>query len=363
MNNFNELLRGFKEKSRHSLGYPTNHNFNYKELYPFMDYMINNVGDPFLGGSLYSLNTHDIEREVIEWFADLYNAPKDNFWGYVTNGGTEGNMYGMYLAREAFPHSVLYFSESTHYSVRKLAHILDMTYVIIKSIHGCMDMTDFLKQVSQRRDKAAIVFANIGTTMKGATDNIKSIKDVLMDLSIHHYIHADAALFGMVTPFSSECSPINFNDGIDSISVSGHKMIGMPFPSGIVVARKHFVDRVKSPVEYIGSLDTTISGSRNALSPLMFKYAIENIDFYAIVAEIMKLSNYTAEKIKGYRHNGSNIIWFKKPSRELIEKWQLATEGDYSHIVVMPHVTKEMVDQFIKEYNDDMAIYSDGAPL
>jgi histidine decarboxylase len=355
--NLDDLLKNFQEKAQHSIGYPTNHKFNYKELYPFMDYMINNVGDPFLGGSLYSLNTHDVEREVIEWFADLYNAPKDNFWGYVTNGGTEGNMYGMYLAREAFPHSILYFSESTHYSVRKLAHILDMTYVIIKSHQGYIDLKDFESQVSQRRDRAAIVFANIGTTMTGAVDYIRWIKDILVNNAIQHYIHADAALFGMLTPFCSETPSIDFEQGIDSISVSGHKMIGMPFPSGIVVARKHFVDRVKSPVEYIGSLDTTISGSRNALSPLMFKYAIENIDFYAIVAEIIKLSNYTAERIKGYRHNGSNIIWFKKPSRKIIEKWQLATEGDYSHIVVMPHVTKEMIDKFIEEYYKDIAIY------
>lgn len=361
--NIDSLLQSFEEKSQHSIGYPTNHNFNYKELYPFMDYMLNNVGDPFLGGSLYSLNTHNIEREVIEWFADLYNAPKDNFWGYVTNGGTEGNMYGMYLAREAFPHSILYFSESTHYSVRKLAHILDMTYVIIKSNQGQMDFNDLDRQISQRRDKAAIVFANIGTTMMGAIDYINIIKEILMRNAIQHYIHADAALFGMLLPFMDDVPKIDFKHGIDSISVSGHKMIGMPFPSGIVVARKHFVDRVKSPVEYIGSLDTTISGSRNALSPLMFKYAIEEINFYDVADRICYLTHYAANGLKAYNNYGSNIIWFPKPSKEMIEKWQLATEGDYSHVVIMPHVTKEMIDQFVKEYNDDIIIHSDGAPL
>ena len=34
--------------------------------------------------------------------------PKET-WGYCTNGGTEGNMYGLFLAREIYPKGIVYY--------------------------------------------------------------------------------------------------------------------------------------------------------------------------------------------------------------------------------------------------------------
>ncbi|SHL30149.1 hypothetical protein [Chryseobacterium contaminans] len=36
------------------------------------------------------MNTHSFEREVIDFFAHLFNAQENNYWGYITNGGSEG---------------------------------------------------------------------------------------------------------------------------------------------------------------------------------------------------------------------------------------------------------------------------------
>lgn len=45
------------------------------------------------------------------YFAEIFQIPFEESWGYVTNGGTEGNMFGCYLARELFPDSTLYYSK------------------------------------------------------------------------------------------------------------------------------------------------------------------------------------------------------------------------------------------------------------
>lgn len=58
----------------------------------------------------------------------------------------------------------------------------------------------------------------------------------------------------------------------------------------------------------------------------------------------------------------SFIVAFKSPPQYLIEKWQLATQsyadpGNYgrfretrwSHMVVMPHVNKEIIREFIAD--------------
>lgn len=73
----------------------------------------------------------------------------------------------------------------------------------------------------------------------------------------------------MILPFVDNPQPFNFADGIDSIGVSGHKMIGSPIPCGIVVAKKKNVDRISVEIDYISAHDKTISGSRNGHTPLM----------------------------------------------------------------------------------------------
>jgi histidine decarboxylase len=88
-----------EQKSKNILGYPVSTDFDYSELYPLFHYPLNNVGDPMID-STYALNSRAFEREIIEFFAELFKAPSDDFWGYVTNGGSEGNLYALYLARE-----------------------------------------------------------------------------------------------------------------------------------------------------------------------------------------------------------------------------------------------------------------------
>ena len=91
--------------------------------WPFLQYSANNVGDPF-HDSNFRPNSHEIEREVVHLFADLMRIERDQAWGYVTSGGTEGNMYGLYMGRELFPDGVVYFSQDTHYSVVKILSVL-----------------------------------------------------------------------------------------------------------------------------------------------------------------------------------------------------------------------------------------------
>lgn len=40
---------------------------------------------------------------VLDWFASLWEIGRSDYWGYVTTGGTESIMYGLYSAREQHP--------------------------------------------------------------------------------------------------------------------------------------------------------------------------------------------------------------------------------------------------------------------
>ena len=160
-----DYLQQMKLEADQFLGYPCSREFDYTPLYPFMDFPLNNVGDPFVP-SAYHLNTHDYECEVIRFFTDLTHGAQDQTWGYVTNGGTEGNMYGIYLAREIYPEGLVYFSEATHYSVPKILRMVRARNIMIKSGRdGEMDYQDLAETIRIHRDVPPIIFANIGTTV------------------------------------------------------------------------------------------------------------------------------------------------------------------------------------------------------
>ncbi|WP_232756027.1 histidine decarboxylase [Salegentibacter salarius] len=258
-----ERLENLKEslgKSRDTfLGYPVSKDFDYSELTPFLQYPINNLGDPFEEGT-WKVQTHEMEKEVVAFFAKLFRAHPKDYWGYVTNGGSESNLYGLYLAREMYPKAMVYYSESTHYSVRKNIHLLNIPSIVIRSQeNGEIDYEDFENTLRMNRHKPAIVLTTFGTTMKEAKDDVSRIKGILRNLAVQdHYIHCDAALSGSYGAFMEPRVPFDFKDGADSISISGHKFVGSPIPCGVIITKRGHRDRIAKGISYIGSLDTTI---------------------------------------------------------------------------------------------------------
>lgn len=129
-----------------NIGYPESADFDYTNLERFLRFSINNCGD---WGEYcnYLLNSFDFEKEVMEYFADLFKIPFEQSWGYVTNGGTEGNMFGCYPGREIFPDGTLYYSKDTHYSVAKIVKLLRIKSQVVESLpNGEIDYDDLMKK-------------------------------------------------------------------------------------------------------------------------------------------------------------------------------------------------------------------------
>jgi histidine decarboxylase len=352
------LLEDIEAKNRACLGYPSAKDFDFRLLADFLHYPLNNVGDPFAEGT-YRVSSREFEREVLQFMAEFLRAPEGNWWGYVNNGSTEGNLYGLYLARELYPRGIVYFSQDTHYSVSKNVHFLNLRHIMIRSqSHGEIDYEDLQETLNIHRDVPAIVFANIGTTMKEAKDDVRRIREIVEDLAmVDCYIHSDAALCGFIAPFVKPRAAFDFADGADSVAVSGHKFIGSPIPSGIVLARKENVDRIARSVAYIGSMDTTITGSRNGLTPLMLWHTIRTMGLAGIrrrVRASIDMAAYVEQELKAvgvaaWRNPNAITVLFPKPSAEIRLKWQLANSGELAHIIAMPGTEKDVLDNFISD--------------
>lgn len=360
-----ELLNKVKTASDLFLGYPVSKDFDYSALSEFLKYPINNLGDPY-ESSTYKVQTHEMEREVIAFFAELFRANMNDYWGYVTNGGSESNLYGLYIARETYPKAMVYFSESTHYSVKKNIHLLNIPSIVIRSQeNGEIDYEDLERTLQFNRHKPAIILTTFGTTMKESKDDVSKIKGILKKLAIQdHYIHCDAALSGSYGAFLEPKSPYDFQDGADSIAVSGHKFIGSPIPCGVIITRRTLRDRISKGVSYIGSLDTTITGSRNGHSALFLWYAIQKMGLKGLkqryihsleVAEYCK-TELNKIGIKAWSNKGAITVVFPQVSEEIKTKWQLATEEGTTHIICMPNVTKERIDAFVKDVKEELCL-------
>lgn len=338
------------------LGFPMARDLDFTGVALYASRFMNNIGDPFVAGSC-QLDIKDLERSVLDFFAKSFNAPANNYWGYVTSGSTEGNLYGLYMARGNYPEGVVYYSEAAHYSIPKNIHLLGMTGCNVGSqASGELDYDAFRLAVATNAGKPAIVVANIGTTMTEAMDHVATIRTILQDLAVEDvYIHSDAALAGCYAGFVQGAS-YDFADGVDSISVSGHKFLGVTMPCGAVIIKDCRRKVVQENVPYIDSPDSTISGSRSGHTVLGMWYALEQVGTGRMrerYVECLELAKYTETQLRtigweAWRNPHAITTVLKAPPKELCYRWQLATEGQ-SHIICMPGVLKGTIDEFIAD--------------
>ncbi|XP_072092608.1 serine decarboxylase 1-like isoform X1 [Arachis hypogaea] len=201
------------------------------------------------------------------------------------------------------------------------------------------------------------------TTMKGAVDDIDLVIKTLEKSGFSRdrfYIHCDAALFGIMLPFLKAAPKIiSFKKPIGSVSVSGHKFLGCPIPCGVVITRSEYMNASSRDVEIIGSRDTTITGSRCGHAPIFLWYAIKKKGSIGIqnevencIANARYLHNRLSDAgIGAMLNEHSNIVVFERPlDHEFSSRWNLACQGNIAHVVVMQHVTIQMLDSFVTEF-------------
>jgi histidine decarboxylase len=390
------------------LGYPYNLSVSPEVPDTLQQYLINNLGDPY-AGSHYGSDVCEQEREAMAWLMRLWGCLDLNqFWGSIGASGTEGNLWGIYLGREMLPDAVLLHSADAHYSLPKAARILRVPTVQVASLpNGEMDLLDFATQLHTLAGRPVIAALTCGTTMKGAHDNIAGALLALQKAGYDRdarYVHIDGALNAMVLPFLQDvphdiqpsfekdidslsisghkmigtpmpCGALNamvlpflqdvphdiqpsFEKDIDSLSISGHKMIGTPMPCGALVARKDHIARIMRAVAYLRSHDTTLMGSRNGHAVLavwarLFGHGYGRFAFDALhcVQRARRLADDLANLGVPVLCNPFSLtVVFPEPSDSIVRRYQLACKNGQAHAIVMPSVTDALLAQFLADY-------------
>jgi histidine decarboxylase len=345
-----------------SIGFPGAVDLDYTEVIARMGNRLwNNIGDPATdpGGAAH---TKELERAVVAWVAETLAMPADDRWGYVTSGGTEGNLAALHAAYRRHPRAVVYYSNAAHYSIGKIVDIIGARAVAIAArSDGEMDCEQLAAQIRRRRTRPAIVVATAGTTMTEAVDDIDRIRDILTEHVPGGHLHVDAALSGVPLALDGQ---LRFDDdsGIGSMAVSGHKFFGAPVPCGVVLIRDHLRARGRH-ITYTNTRDTTISGSRCGVAAALLWHALATYGREGHrwrAAEARRLAAYAVDRLTeigwpAWRHQHAFTVVFDTPPESVRKKWLLATDGPTSHIVCMPGVTCRQIDALLTDLTASMA--------
>ena len=385
-----ETLREFlDEKSRKALGYQLNQDIDYSALGPFLGFNSNNLGDPYIDGN-YGVHSRTFERAVLEFVARLFHVDDRKYWGYVTSGGTEGNIYGIYVGRNYLesvgrgradgpaPQPKAFFSKDTHYSINKTMDMLRLPSETIPSDPLGRVRVDALIEAIVRNDPVAhppLIIANLGSTFTGAYDDVEEIVRRLRERGIeHYYLHVDAALGGFFLPFAEQLTglgakvPIfDFRLPIHSVAFSGHKIIGTPIICGVFMTLFDYLAYGNArQVEYIGSVDTTLAGSRSGLAPIALWYAIARTGtsgFVTLARHMLDMADYAVSVLAAagfnpWRNELGLAVIFDRPPEWVVKKWSLSTEGDFCHLYAMRHTTRLRLDELAEDLKTVRAVFA-----
>jgi histidine decarboxylase len=224
---------------------------------------------------------------------------------------------------------------------------------------GRMNLRDLASAVRARRDQAVIVLATVGTTMTEAVDDVTGIRRALDRIPVGRvHVHADAALSGLPLGLLERGERPGFDlaDGADSVSVSGHKFLGCPFPCGVVVTRATLMQRLAGAVPYIGA-DTTLTGSRSGHAPLLLWYALCTYGIDGLrerATSARAVAGYAVDQITEagwpvWRNPQAFTVVIDTPPGWVSAKWSLAAHGGLSHLICLPGVSTDQVDLLVKD--------------
>ena len=381
------MVQVWRTAQQTTFGYPASQESELAGFYQWyaasgMDVInLNNAGDPMTDDPS-TLSSQLFERQVIEFFAPLYDFNLDNVWGIVTHSGTDGNNHGLYfgvnyLRNKTGMEPVLYVSDEAHYSNKRLAHLQNLDIRLVASDSMGRMIPDSLEAMLNTSRPVLMVYA-MGSTFKGAIDDQQALNAVL---AAHPeipgiYRHIDAALFGGYLPFTPYRALVSRDSmQYESIAISGHKFFGIDSPCGLFICtREVYENQTDYNVPYLNSNMRMISCSRDALQPLKFWWLIQSVGFEGWSTQaknILAQRDYLKQQLDAigwpaWVNEYSNTVFFRRPSPEIIRKYTLAQGyderfgGELAHVVVMQHVSQEKIDMFIADLDNSRTAESTG---
>ncbi|OGS40868.1 MAG: tyrosine decarboxylase MnfA [Euryarchaeota archaeon RBG_13_31_8] len=328
----------------------------------YLEFLETNLGDPELFPG-----TSKIESQYLSFISNLLNAPK-TATGLIGSGGSESNTTAIWISKNLSGNKEIIVPESAHFSFEKICSLMDIKLVYIPLNKDYTMNIECLKKKISRKTAAVVGLA--GSSELGTIDQINELGEICNDENI--FLHVDAAFGGFVIPFLKKLG-YNVNDfdfklkGVSSVSIDAHKMGYSAIPLGALVIRdKKWLDEISVETPYISikkqaGILATRSGGPVAAAYAVAKYLGKD-GYKSLVKKCIDNTFYAERKINDLGLSlvikpTMNVLGIKiKRPEKLVNKlidygWRVNNMERLSaiRIVVMPHVTKKIIDDFIPD--------------
>ncbi|MDV3104859.1 tyrosine decarboxylase MfnA [Thermococcus waiotapuensis] len=369
-----EVLRELERKTSEDLTFDSGRILGSMCTYPHplavkvvQRYIDRNLGDPGL-----HVGSQKIEKEAVDMLASLLGL--EGGYGNIVSGGTEANILAVRAFRNlaSVEKPELILPESAHFSFIKAGEMLGVKLVWAKLREDySVDVKDVESKIT---DNTVGIVGIAGTTGLGVVDDIPALSDLALDYGIP--LHVDAAFGGFVIPFAKalgyDIPDFDFRlKGVKSITIDPHKMGMVPIPAGGIIFReKKYIDAISVLAPYLAGgriWQATITGTRPGASALAVWAMIKHLGFEGyreVVKQAMELSRWFAAELKKIpgvyliREPVLNIVSFGADKLEKVEeelkkrKWGISAHRGYIRVVMMPHVRREHLEEFLRDLRE-----------
>ncbi len=229
-----------------------------------------------------------IEVKLIEWLrTQVGYQPGDA--GVFTSGGTQSNLMGLMLARDAFfariGHSVqqdglpgdlskikVFCSENAHFSVQKNMALMGLGYrsvTLVKTDRFArMDVNDLAEKIAQAQangEQILAIVATAGTTDAGAIDPLRAITSLAAEHQI--WVHVDAAWGGALLLSEKYRDYLDGIELVDSVTLDFHKQFFQTISCGAFLLKeaRHY-ELMRYQAAYLNSEFDEAQGVPNLVS-------------------------------------------------------------------------------------------------
>lgn len=216
-----------------------------------------------------------LEQQLLAWLGELIGWGNNHGGGTLTSGGTQSNLMGLLLARDAWcardfgvrvqqdglPELAqtgrIFCAKSAHFSVQQAAALLGLGHQAVIAVDTDADQRlcpEHLKQaiLSARKDGARpfAVVATAGTTDYGSIDPLPVLADMAAQEQL--WLHVDAAYAGALLLSDALQSKLTGLARADSVTLDFHKMFYQPISASAFMLRdgKHW-DWLRLHADYL----------------------------------------------------------------------------------------------------------------
>ena len=204
----------------------------------------------------YDQSASIIERQVIEWLAELVGFNK-NSSGLLVTGGTMANINGLAVARhekadfdiredglqaKPAPRLRVYGSVQTHNWIYKACELMGLGRNAFRAIptNDAYEIDIAACRAQIEKDLAAgekpfCIIGTVGTVNTGAVDDLSALRQLADDFDL--WLHIDGAFGSLAIWGPGDHKAINAQKHADSIAFDLHKWGYLPYDVGCVLTQ------------------------------------------------------------------------------------------------------------------------------